>query len=159
MFKVNRRTDYAVRVMLCLAKRPFGERISTQTIQDEMLIPRPFLQRIIADLSRAGLLQTYPGPNGGLQLAHPASEVNLHAIWEAIDGPFAISECIDAPQDCPLSSGCPVRRRWGRHQNQIISELKSSSLEVLVQEAEYLPSEDPLALEIPTIPSCLPVIK
>ena len=138
MFRINRRTDYAVRVMLCLAKRPYGTRLSTQIIQDEMLTPRAFLQRIIADLSKVDLICTYPGPNGGVQLARPAAEVNLRHIWEAIEGPLLISECLEAPQDCPLNAGCPVRPRWGRLQTVIAQELENISLDQLAAEAWQL---------------------
>jgi len=138
VFRINRRTDYAVRVMLCLAKRPYGTRLSTQIIQDEMLTPRAFLQRIIADLSKVNLICTYPGPNGGVQLARPAAEVNLRHIWEAIEGPLLISECLEAPQDCPLNAGCPVRPRWGLLQTVIAQELENISLDQLAAEAWQL---------------------
>ncbi len=138
MFRINRRTDYAVRVMLCLAKRPFGTRLSTHTIQDEMQTPRAFLQRIIADLSKVDLICTYPGPNGGVQLARPAEEINLRHIWEAIEGPLVVSECLENPQDCPLNAGCPVRPRWGRLQTVIAQELDNISLEQLADDAQRL---------------------
>lgn len=151
MFRINRRTDYAVRVMLCLAKRPFGARLSTQAIQDEMLTPRAFLQRIIADLSKAALIETYPGPNGGVQLARRAEDIDLLQIWEAIEGPLEISECIQHPQGCPLNSGCPVQPRWTRLQRLIAEELKGSTLDVLAQEAYQLlkrPADLPLQLPV-----------
>lgn len=135
MFRINRRTDYAVRVMLSLAKRPFGERLSTSTIQDEMLIPRSFLQRIIADLSRAGLLATYPGPNGGLQLSRSAEQITLRHIWEAIEGELMVSDCLKAPGECPLDTDCPVRSRWGRMQSIIVHELDRTTLTDLASEA------------------------
>ena len=135
MFRINRRTDYAVRVMLSLAKRPFGERLSTSTIQDEMLIPRSFLQRIIADLSRAGLLATYPGPNGGLQLSRSAEQITLRHIWEAIEGELMVSDCLKAPGECPLDTDCPVRSRWGRMQSIIVHELDRTTLTELASEA------------------------
>lgn len=135
MFRINRRTDYAIRVMLCLAKRSPGVRLATQEIQDEMLIPHAFLQRIIADLSKAGLINTYPGPNGGVQLAHPPESVNLRHIWEAIEGPLMISECLETSEDCPLESRCPVNPRWARLQNLIINELESSTLDELTRES------------------------
>jgi len=135
VFRINRRTDYAVRVMLCLAKRTFGTRLPTQSIQDEMQIPRAFLQRIIADLSKAELIQTYPGPNGGVQMGRPAHHVNLRHIWEAIEGPFLISECIEKPQDCPLNTACPVCSHWTRLQCLITRELDSVHLDQLAEEA------------------------
>jgi len=135
MFRVNNRTDYAIRVMLAVAKRGVGERISTQQIQEEMLIPRPFLQRIIAELAAAELLSTFPGPKGGIELARPARDINLLDIWEAIEGPLLISACLLAKGECPLDEQCPVRKRWARLQSLIAYELESATLEELAAEA------------------------
>jgi Rrf2 family protein len=138
MFRINRRTDYAIRVMLSLARRPQGARLSTQMIQDEMLIPRPYLQRIIADLSRAGLVRTFLGASGGIELSKPAETSNLLQIWEAIEGPLLISDCLKAPRNCPLDQGCPVHRRWRRMQALIARELEGASLAQLAEEANRL---------------------
>lgn len=138
MMRINRRTDYAVRVMLALAKQPFGTRLSTEMIKDSMLVPRAFLQRIIADLSRAKLIVTFPGPNGGLQLSRLAEDINLRHIWEAIEGPLLVSECLQSPQDCPLSAQCPVRGRWGRLQRLMVEELESTDLNQIALEANAI---------------------
>lgn len=147
MFRINRRTDYAIRVMVCLARRPAGARLPTLTIQEEMLIPRAFLQRIIADLSRAGLVRTFPGPSGGLELAHPAEQINLRHIWEALEGPLLISDCLEAPGACPLDSGCPVHFRWRRLQSLLARELESASLDQLAVEATQLDAARQLAVQ------------
>ena len=138
MFRINRKMDYSVRVMLCLARRPFGARLPTQAIQNEMLVPRPYLQRIVADLSRAGLIRTFPGTNGGLELARPAYAITLRHIWEAVEGIFLISDCLKAPGLCPLDAGCPVRTRWGCLQAILVRELESTTLEQLALEANEL---------------------
>jgi Rrf2 family protein len=138
MFRVNRRTDYAIRVMVCLAKRPAGARLPTPVIRDEMVIPRAFLQRIIADLARAELVRTFPGPNGGLELARSVETINLRHIWEAIEGPLLVSDCLESPGVCPLDSGCPVHFRWRRLQSLLARELESASLDQLVAEATQL---------------------
>ena len=52
MFRVNRQTDYAVRVVLALAKKPQGTRLPTSEIGREMLIPPSLLQRIVAEVWR-----------------------------------------------------------------------------------------------------------
>jgi Rrf2 family protein len=134
MFKINRKTDYAVRVCVALARRPWGARLSTQSIQEEMLIPRPFLQRIIAELSQAGLLHTNAGPNGGLQLARPPEDITLRDILQVMEGPLCLSDCLVAPQECPLSTECPVRSRWGRLQTIILMELERTTLRQLVED-------------------------
>jgi Rrf2 family protein len=138
MFRINRKTDYAIRIMVCLARRPFGARLPTQEIQTEMLIPRAFLQRIIADLSKNELIRTFPGPNGGLELARPAESINLKHIWEAVEGPLLISDCLQTPGECPLDADCPVRRRWCRLQALLVHELEATSLQQLGLEANQV---------------------
>jgi len=135
MFRITRKTDYAIRVMVCLARRPFGARLPTQEIQVEMLVPRAFLQRIIADLSKSELIRTFPGPNGGLELARPAESINLKHIWEAAEGPLVISECQTAPGECPLDASCPVRQCWCRLRALLVDELEATSLQQLGLEA------------------------
>lgn len=144
MFKINRRTDYAVRVMLCLARREPGARLPTQHIGKEMQIPRSLLARIIADLARAGLVSTFAGPNGGLELGLPAAAIHLRQIWEAIEGPILISDCLEGNNACPFETACPVNRRWMRLQSLIVHELESITLEGLVEEAKLLPEGIPL---------------
>lgn len=136
MFKINRRTDYAVRVGVALARCPAGTRLPTQTVQREMLIPGPFLQRIISELSHAHIIQTYPGPTGGIQLARPADEITLFDFIQAMEGPLCLSDCLERPQDCPLSRECPVRGRWGRLQRLLLRELQRIPLSRLAAELQ-----------------------
>lgn len=138
MFEINRKTDYAIRVLLALARQPAGSRLPTQRIQMEMLVPRAFLQRIIAELARAGLIRTFAGPHGGLELARPAAEITLLQIWEAMEGSLLISACLAHPAACPLDQGCPVHRRWRRIQNFLLEELGTTTLEQLGREARLL---------------------
>ena len=138
MLRINRRTDYAIRVMLALAKRPEGSRVSTPEIQVEMLVPRAFLQRIIADLSKKGLLHTYPGPNGGIQLGRSSGSISLREIYEAIEGPLLLSECLISPGKCPLDCSCPVHPRWRRLQDTIVQEFENTTLQQLASEAQLL---------------------
>ena len=152
MFRINRRTDYAVRVMVALAKRPLGQRLATQTIQEEMLVPRAFLQRIVADLAKAGLVITFAGPGGGLELARPGAEINLRHIWEAIEGPLLISECLTGCGDCPHDCLCPVRWHWGTIQAQMQAELERATLAVLVQEAHELAARDDPCVDLTKLP-------
>lgn len=136
--KINRRTDYAIRVLLALAKKPQGTRIPTQVIQKTMLVPRAFLLRIIAELSKAGLVETYPGPRGGLELKRDPSDINLRTVWEALEGPLVISECVASPEECPLNEGCPVNARWARIQRLVLAELENATLAKLASEANQL---------------------
>ncbi len=114
MIRVNRQTDYAIRVLLALAQRGDTARASTTTIQQEMLIPPALAGRIVADLARGGFIFTYAGREGGIQLARPAHLITLLQVVEFFEGPIHFSECIDGDIICPFELGCPVRVRWSR---------------------------------------------
>ena len=141
MLKINRQTDYAVRVLLALAKRGEGARLSSADIQQEMLIPKAFMTRIVAQLSHAGLINTFPGRDGGLMLPHSASQITLRDVVEAFEGPILLSECmqVKGEDDCPFQSNCPVRSKWGRVQVAMMREMASITFEDLVKEAAGIP--------------------
>jgi Rrf2 family protein len=141
MLKINRQTDYAVRVVLALAQRGEGTRLSSADIQKEMLIPKAFMTRIVAQLSREGLVNTFPGRDGGLMLPRPASQITLKEVVEAFEGPILLSECmqVKGEDDCPFQSNCPVRSKWGRVQVAMMREMASISFEDLAKEALGVP--------------------
>ena len=141
MLKINRQTDYAVRVILALAQRGEGVRLSSAEIQQEMLIPKAFMTRIVAQLAREGLVNTFPGRDGGLMLPRPASQINLKEVVEAFEGPILLSECMQAKgeDDCPFRSNCPVRSKWGRVQVAMMREMASITFEDLVKESLGIP--------------------
>ena len=135
MIRINRQTDYAIRVILSLAKRGQGDRASTSEIRKEMLIPPVLAQRIVADLARGGFILTFPGRDGGLSLARPASEINLRQIVEHFEGKFLISDCLTGAGDCPFDNKCPVRFRWVKLQSMMAQELEQITFDDLAQDA------------------------
>ena len=141
MFKINRQTDYAVRVVLALAKRGEGARLSSPDIQKEMLIPKSFMSRIVAQLAREGLINAFPGRDGGLSLPRPASQISLKDVVDVFEGPILLSECmqVKGEDDCPFQSNCPVRSKWGRVQVAMLREMASITFEDLVNEALGIP--------------------
>ena len=141
MLKINRQTDYAVRVLLALAKLGEGARRSSADIQREMLIPKAFMTRIVAQLSRHGLLDTFPGREGGLMLPCPASQITLKDVVEAFEGPILLSACLQVKgeDDCPFQTNCPVRPKWGRVQIAMLREMASITFEDLAQESLGIP--------------------
>ncbi len=138
MFRINRQTDYAIRVILALAKRAEGTRVSTAEIQTEMLIPAAFLSRIVATLANKGMLITQPGREGGIQLARSPQEISLLEVVEALEGPFWISPCVEHLDSCVFGPTCPVNRRWSRLRHTIRSELASITFAELARESLVL---------------------
>jgi Rrf2 family protein len=145
MLKINRQTDYAVCVILALAQRGEGARLSSGEIQREMQIPPALMTRIVAQLAREGLVNTFPGREGGLSLPRPASQITLRDVVEAFEGPILLSECLQfkGEDDCPFQSNCPVRSKWGRVQVAMLREMAAITFESLALEAAGVPMAVP----------------
>ncbi len=135
MLRINRQTDYAVRVLLALAKHPLGTRLPTAEVRKEMLIPQSVSLRVVADLARGGFIETFPGRDGGIKLARPPEEINLLQVTEHFEANFSISECIHAKGVCPFEASCPVQRKWVRLQQIITAELESITFADLREDA------------------------
>ena len=134
MLRINRQTDYAARVVLALAEKEMGTRLSTKNIGSAMLIPQNFLPRIIAKLAQSEIITTFAGRDGGVELARTPEKINLRDVVEAFEGPLMLSECIPGDEFCPFETACSIRPRWTRLQNVILKELASSNFLELAEE-------------------------
>lgn len=91
---ISARTDYAIRALLMLAEQArdepeSGAPISVETLASSQTLPRKFLEAILADLRRAGIVLSQRGPSGGYRLSRPAAEISLGDIFRVVDGPLA----------------------------------------------------------------------
>ncbi|MCF6278374.1 MAG: Rrf2 family transcriptional regulator, partial [Anaerolineales bacterium] len=118
-----------------LAKHPPETVLSTAEIRDKMLIPKAVSLRVVAELAKGGFIQTFPGRDGGIKLARPASQINLLQVVSHFETNFIISECTQANGVCPFEQICPIRHSWARLQKTIEAELESTTFEALGQDA------------------------
>lgn len=91
---ISAKTDYAVRALLSLAQAQHspdaaGTAVSVDTLAREQQLPGKFLEAIVADLRRAGLVTSRRGPHGGYLLSRPASQITIGQVFRAVDGPLA----------------------------------------------------------------------
>jgi len=147
MIRIKRQTDYAIRVLLALAKQGDEALLPTSQIQEEMLIPKALSLRIVAELAKGGFIVTYSGRDGGLKLARPAAEINLCQVVTYFEKNFTVSECLHDQGNCPFDNSCPVRRRWSRLQALILQELENTSFDELAREAASVEDLVPLITE------------
>lgn len=133
MLRISRRADYAVRVMIAVARANEGEYVPASLIGETMMIPPAFLVKVIGDLRRGGLIMTAAGRNGGISLAGPVEAVNLRQIVEATEGPIVLNTCLLRPGECPMDEICPAHMVWERIQAVLCAELEAVSLESLAR--------------------------
>ena len=86
--QISAKTDYAVRALLSLAARE-TELVKIDTVVTDQRMPRKFVEAILGELRRAGLVRSQRGADGGYALARPANDITLGAVIRAVDGPLA----------------------------------------------------------------------
>jgi Rrf2 family protein len=143
MLQISRRADYAVRVMLELGNQPEGALISSSDLSERTGVSKSFLHKIIADLTKAGLVRTYKGPTGGLAISRSANTINMRQIIEAVDGPICLNICLIQPAECPRDAACPGHDFWGQMQASFTQQLEEATLDALIDRGNEL-AQQPL---------------
>ncbi|MGH3434545.1 MAG: RrF2 family transcriptional regulator [Thermocrispum sp.] len=86
--RVSAKSDYALRALIEIARTVDDGPLSAEMIGKQQDIPHGFLQSILADLRRAGVVISQRGQSGGWRLARPAEEVSVADVIRAVDGPL-----------------------------------------------------------------------
>ena len=131
--QLTRQSEYAIKTMLELASRPFGEIIPSKIISESQDIPEDFLKKTIQLLSLSGLLSTHRGTQGGVRLVKTADQITIADIITAIEGPVAINPCLAPGYVCPKRDTCPVSPVLARAQSAMIKELTKDTLADLIK--------------------------
>ena len=112
--RLSSMADYAVVTMGAAARHCGMVRVSAAQLAEETGLPVPTVQKVVSLLTAAGLLRSSRGVGGGLKLARPAAAISLADIVEAVEGPIALTSCVDkGKHDCGLEAACTVRPHWG----------------------------------------------
>jgi Rrf2 family protein len=86
--EISAKSDYAVRALLQLAEKA-PNLVKIDMVVGDQQLPRKFVEAILGDLRRAGIVRSMRGADGGYALARPASEISIGSVIRAVDGPLA----------------------------------------------------------------------
>jgi Rrf2 family transcriptional regulator, cysteine metabolism repressor len=133
--KVSQKVDYGLRALLELATRSARTGpVRSADIAQRTRIPEKFLEAILVDLRKAGLIESRRGPEGGHRLARAPAAITLADIRAAVDGPLALS-----PARRETSSGATevaVRSVWEEVDRGVGAVLQGVTLEDVLRRAE-----------------------
>ena len=142
MLKINRMTDYAILVLGLLHQRR-GEQMSAGDIAQYLQLNKTTIAKVIKALSAAEMVKTSRGINGGCHLAIDVSQISLAKVIEAIDGPIALTACVDgADEACEVSHGCFMSGHWNHVNGAIRSALEGVALVDLFDPERSFPERD-----------------
>lgn len=139
--RLSSMADYAVVTMSAAARHcgavAAGSRVSAADLAAETGLPLPTVQKLVTILSKAGLIKGLRGAGGGIQLARPAAAITLADIIEAVEGPIALTTCVDAGKsDCALEANCSVRPHWPGVNTALRGALAQVKLSELARQKE-----------------------
>ena len=145
MFRISRRLDYGLRLMIALASQSDNRPQSTAALADRLNIPLPFLHQIGHMLMQAGLIKASPGPHGGIRLNRSPEAITLLQVVEILEGPVSFHPCPDTNDDCPPEENSTTQSTWDTLQNKVTEHLRNITLSSLVASAQTMMEYSKLA--------------
>ncbi len=126
MLKLTKKADYGLIAMRHLAEHADLGACSAKDLAEMYSIPQEALAKILQRLTKAGLLTSQYGTNGGYTLARDPRKISAFEVIRAIDGPLFMTSCSTASRDCDQSDRCTVReplRKVSRSIEDVLSRL------------------------------------
>lgn len=135
------KAEYGVRLMVELGAHQGDEPLSLKAIAEAEELPLSYLEHVVADLKRAGLVASTRGAHGGYRLARPPQEIAMDEVVLALEGTIAPMECfVNVPTEHVFCShendagrACSTRLLWMRVQGGVVKALQGTTLAELVE--------------------------
>jgi Rrf2 family protein len=130
---ISQKSRHALRALLLIASKGEGATVQISEIIRHEGIPKKFLQFILLELKKNGLLASRRGPMGGYTLSRPADQMNFADVLRITDGPLALTPCVSVTaytkcKDCFEETTCAIRKILLRVRNATADILESNSL-------------------------------
>ena len=150
MIRMSKETDYGVILLAHFASGDRRRRQSARQVASETQLPLPTVSKVLKILARQGLLISHRGVKGGYNLARPAGRISLVEIIHAVEGPIAMTECIESPGECCHEPLCQLQSNWRKINEAVTRALSGIKLSDMI---EPLPDQLVPLAGFETIPS------
>lgn len=134
--RVTTRTRYAIRALYHLAFHRLGQAAQAKEIAAAQKIPLRFLEQILQDLRRAGLVEARRGPRGGYALARPPAEITMADVLRAVRGPLEELLGVEGRPGSTASPDDVPALVWGEVGGRLIDVLERATLADFIARAE-----------------------
>ena len=112
---LSQKARYALHALIVLAEHGDGDPVMIADIASEARVPRKFLEQILLDLKRRGIVRSLRGRSGGYLLGRAPKNISFADVIRTIDGPLALSPCVSTTayhkcDDCTDEQTCAIRK-------------------------------------------------
>jgi len=141
---ISNKAKYAFRALLAIASAPEGEPVTSSEISRRHGIPHKFLEQILLDLKKAGILASRRGKAGGYVMLRPADTISFGEVLRLFEGPLAPLPCLSRQsyrrcEDCVSESRCEIRREFARSYDASRQVLDSRTIADALGDTTYMP--------------------
>jgi Rrf2 family protein len=144
---ISQKTRYALRALLYLVEEGQGAPVQLARIAETQQVPRKYLELIMLDLKKAGIVASVRGPAGGYRLAQAPEAISFGDILRVMEGPIALVPCASVHfysncGDCHDEATCAIRKVLAMVRESSAGILEGTSLaEAAGWETGILPTE------------------
>src|SRR5271165_916525 len=132
MLRLTKKADYGLMALKFLAEHGDTTAASAKDIAEAYRIPPPLLAKILQRLTKAGLLRSHAGMNGGYALSKSARDISAFEVIRAIDGTFFLTSCGKGTSSCDLHDSCTIKEPLARVNDSIADVLRNIRISDLV---------------------------
>src|SRR3954462_5197681 len=138
------KAEYGVRLLVELGRHGSGNPVSLKAIAEAEGLPLAYLERIVALLKKAELVESQRGAHGGYRLARPAAEITMDEAVLALEGVVAPMACfvddrgdngkgVLCSHEADAGHGCATKLLWTRVQGGMVEAMKRTTLAELIE--------------------------
>lgn len=139
IIQLKKYTDYALRVLIYAGMRSEQELVSIKEISETFSISQHHLGKIVFELNKKGLIETFRGRNGGIRLAQAPKDINVGTIVRDLEQDFHLLECFNRETNqCILSPACKLKHALHEALEAFFSVLDQYTLKDLIVNEEEL---------------------
>ncbi len=135
---LSKKTKYGLKALIYIAKHSGSEPVLISEISESERIPKKFLEAILLDLKKFGILGSKKGKGGGYYLLEDPKDITAATLLRVLDGPLAMLPCVslnyyEKCDDCPNEDICSLNKFLAQVRDNTLSLLQQKSLYDLIQ--------------------------
>ncbi|MEZ4825222.1 MAG: Rrf2 family transcriptional regulator [Bacteroidia bacterium] len=135
---LSKRAKYALKALIAVARDTSGLPLPARAIADAENIPAKFLEAILRELTRAAILKSDRGINGGYSLRKPPQEIQVVEIMRIMDGPIAFIPCVsenfyEKCEECHDEATCHIRKLFQELRQEMLSVFNQSLADLMAK--------------------------
>jgi FeS assembly SUF system regulator len=131
---MSKKADYGLVLMTQFVRSAdHVTNLSARELARQTRLPLPMVSKVLKALAREGLLVSHRGPSGGYSLSRKPEHISVAEVLTAVEGPIAVTECLDDTGGCRQQQVCPVKTNWERVNFAIKNVLDAVTLQDMIE--------------------------